>query len=161
MKIAPYSSSNVLAFNGAENKETNVKKETHAGIKAGGITAGLQLSTVALASHYVGGARWGRVGLIAALTTGCGALVDAMINNKFKKGEENNAIGKKYGTLLGVGAGVVNTIIINGKHAFSKRGLIGMAIVSGISALGGLVLGAITDHCANKTARKADEAVKS
>jgi len=63
-------------------------------------------------------------------------------------------IGKKYGTLLGVVAlPVLNAIngAIRGNRSFSLFGILTSAAAG---ALGGLTLGAITDHYANKGARK-------
>ena len=112
---------------------------------------------------------------------GCGALVDKFINDKranFTKNTQNKDVkdiiannsdaelsrngnvyqksntGKKYGAALGVVAlPVLNAInsVIKGSYKFS---LIGTGFSIAIGALGGLTLGAITDHYSNKGAKK-------
>ena len=116
-----------------------------------------------------------------AIYTGCGALIDKYINDKranFAEATKNkdikeiaknerkarftekgnsyyeSNIGKKYGTLLGIVALPILKAIngaIKGNHSFS---LFGLAIYVAGGALGGLTLGAITDHYANKGAKK-------
>ncbi len=116
-----------------------------------------------------------------AAYAGCGALIDKFINDKrsdFAKNTQNKStqdivkdnndaeltrngkvyqktnIGKKYGAALGVVAlPVLNAInkAIKGTSHFSFKML---AFNMVVGALGGLTLGAITDHYANKGAKK-------
>lgn len=115
-----------------------------------------------------------------AATLGCGAIVDRFINKKNaafaerleKEGKDkvlksdDNAdmtfkknvyyksdTGKKIGTALGAVVMPALTLIMNG---LSKTKVSAVSIASALfqGALGGLILGAITDNIANKNARK-------
>ena len=111
----------------------------------------------------------------AACTLGCGMLVDNIRNKKAKETADytaqvgvKNAImngdsvalsnkgrtyydsnaGKKYGALLGAGCGLIESIMTAGK--FKPIGLLNMIPM----AIGGLIMGAITDHYTNSSAKK-------
>ena len=111
----------------------------------------------------------------AACTLGCGMLVDNIRNKKAKETADytaqvgvKNAImngdsvalsnknrtyydsnaGKKYGALLGAGCGLIESIMTAGK--FKPIGLLNMIPM----AIGGLIMGAITDHYTNNSAKK-------
>lgn len=113
----------------------------------------------------------------AGLTVGCGMLVDNIRNKKaqenanyarqvgVKKALATNAElsisekgrpytktnpGVKYGALLGAGCGIVNSFMSMGKNI--KTGFALMKIIS--FSIGGLLMGAIADSAANKSARK-------
>lgn len=118
---------------------------------------------------------------IAILTSiGCGALVDKKINDKHAqfadklekegkkeilKNDDNAEItkqeqvyckastGKKLGPILGA---VLSPLlgIVNTKVAGNKLNAIGLLISAATGAIGGLILGAITDKVANKGAAK-------
>ena len=116
-----------------------------------------------------------------AVYTGCGALIDKLINDKHSKFAENSKnknvkdivkddkdaeltrkgnpycrtnIGKKYGTLLGIVALPVLKYTNNAIKGFRGVSLIGVGINMIAGAIGGLTLGSITDHFANKGAKK-------
>lgn len=122
---------------------------------------------------------WITVPIGIAVYTGCGALIDKLINDKrakfaqdiagkdtkdivkdnsdaelTRRGEvyQRSNIGKKFGTLLGAVVlpawSKTSEMITKSK---SPVGIVGNAI---IGALGGLILGSITDHYANKGAIK-------
>ena len=55
---------------------------------------------------------------------------------------------KKYGALLGAGCGLIESIMTAGK--FKPIGLLNMIPM----AIGGLIMGAITDHYTNSSAKK-------
>lgn len=113
--------------------------------------------------------------IIAAMCSlGCGMLVDKLRNNKAKEAADtvgrvglNNAImhndnisisrkgrayyesseGLKWGALLGAGCGIANAALYSAKPIqYLTKGL--------KFAVGGLIMGAITDACTNKSARK-------
>ncbi len=111
----------------------------------------------------------------AACTLGCGMLVDSIRNKKAKETADftaqvgvHNAMmngdsvalsnkgrtyydsntGKKYGALLGAGCGLIESIMTAGK--FKPIGLLNMIPM----AIGGLIMGAITDHYTNSSAKK-------
>ncbi len=115
-----------------------------------------------------------------AVYVACGALIDKFINNKRAQFHEINAgkdkneilknnpdaettrsgevyqhtnVGKKYGALLGAVVSPALGLAVNA-IAKQKSGAIGIvsSIISG--TVGGLLLGAITDHYANKGAEK-------
>ena len=113
--------------------------------------------------------------IAAACTLGCGMLVDSIRNKKAQKTADytaqvgvHNAVmngdsvalsnkgrtyydsntGKKYGALLGAGCGLIESIMTAGK--FKPIGLLNMIPM----AIGGLIMGAITDHYTNSSAKK-------
>ena len=113
--------------------------------------------------------------IAAACTLGCGMLVDNIRNKKAKETADYTAqvgvhnalmngdsvalsnkgrtyydsnVGKKYGALLGAGCGLIESIMSAGK--FKPIGLLNMIPM----AIGGLIMGAITDHCTNNSAKK-------
>ncbi len=123
---------------------------------------------------------WITVPMCAAIMVGCGAFVDKLINKKHadladeiqsKPGKEileenDNAdvsrkgnlylktnTGKKVGTVLGA---VVAPILSITSLKIAKFKIHPIIAISGVvqGALGGLLLGAITDHCSNKAAEK-------
>lgn len=111
----------------------------------------------------------------AACTLGCGMLVDNIRNKKAKETADFTAkvgvrnaimngdsvalsnkgrtyydsnVGKKYGALLGAGCGLIDSVMSTGK--FKPVGLLNMIPM----AIGGLIMGAITDHFTNSNAKK-------
>lgn len=113
--------------------------------------------------------------IAAACTLGCGMLVDNIRNKKAQTTADytaqvgvHNAVmngdsvalsnkgrtyydsntGKKYGALLGAGCGLIESIMSAGK--FKPIGLLNMIPM----AIGGLIMGAITDHYTNSSAKK-------
>ncbi len=112
--------------------------------------------------------------IAATFSLGCGMLVDKLRNNKAKEAADtvgrvglNNAImhndnisisgkgrayyesseGLKWGALLGAGCGIANAALYGAKPIqYLTKGL--------KFAVGGLIMGAITDACTNKSARK-------
>lgn len=113
--------------------------------------------------------------IAAACTLGCGMLVDNIRNKKAQETADytaqvgvRNAVmngdsvalsnkgrtyydsnaGKKYGALLGAGCGLIESIMTAGK--FKPIGLLNMIPM----AIGGLIMGAITDHYTNSSAKK-------
>lgn len=182
LQVSPRLSCPRVAFKGTDKaKETSAevkssvdtsKKEgiagstpkTHAGLKTGAVTAGVYavLDTCLNWSNLKNRSvmEWLKGFSKLGIAVGCGVLVDTLINNKFKKGEENNATGKKWGPVLGAlcGVGSVVSSAAGCKALLSKAGLLVSGITTAILAAGGLMLGAITDHFANKTAKKAAEA---
>lgn len=111
----------------------------------------------------------------AACTLGCGMLVDNIRNKKAKETADYTAqvgvhnalmsgdsvalsnkgrtyydsnIGKKYGAFLGAGCGLIDSVMSTGK--FKPIGLLNMIPM----AIGGLIMGAITDHFTNSNAKK-------
>lgn len=111
----------------------------------------------------------------AACTLGCGMLVDNIRNKKAKEMADYTAqvgvhnalmsgdsvalsnkgrtyydsnIGKKYGAFLGAGCGLIDSVMSTGK--FKPIGLLNMIPM----AIGGLIMGAITDHFTNSNAKK-------
>ena len=122
---------------------------------------------------------WITIPIGLAVYSGCGALIDKLTNDSRAKFAQDNAgkdtkeilknnsdaeltrggevyqkssIGKKYGALLGA---VVLPLWAKSKSLITKAkspvGIIGNVITG---ALGGLILGAITDHYSNKGAVK-------
>ena len=141
--------------------------------------AGNFLSEVSSALKSAGKKLWFTVPIGIAVYTGCGALIDKLTNDSRAKFAQDNAgkdtkeilknnpdaeltrrgeayqktnIGKKYGALLGA---VVLPLWKLAHSAITKTkspfGIV-TAVVTG--ALGGLTLGAITDHYSNKGAVK-------
>ena len=113
--------------------------------------------------------------IAAACTLGCGMLVDNIRNKKAQETADytaqvgvRNAVmngdsvvlsnkgrtyydsntGKKYGALLGAGCGLIESVMTAGK--FKPIGLLNMIPM----AIGGLIMGAITDHYTNSSAKK-------
>ncbi len=111
----------------------------------------------------------------AACSLGCGMLVDNIRNKKAKETADFTAkvgvrnaimngdsvalsnkgrtyydsnVGKKYGALLGAGCGLIESVMSAGK--FKPIGLLNMIPM----AIGGLIMGAITDHFTNSNAKK-------
>lgn len=111
----------------------------------------------------------------AACSLGCGMLVDNIRNKKAKETADYTAqvgvhnalmsgdsvalsnkgrtyydsnIGKKYGAFLGAGCGLIDSVMSTGK--FKPIGLLNMIPM----AIGGLIMGAITDHFTNSNAKK-------
>ena len=111
----------------------------------------------------------------AACTLGCGMLVDNIRNKKAKETADFTAkvgvrnaimngdsvalsnkgrtyydsnVGKKYGAFLGAGCGLIDSVMSTGK--FKPIGLLNMIPM----AIGGLIMGAITDHFTNSNAKK-------
>ena len=108
-----------------------------------------------------------RLGIIAAMTLGCGLIVDYFNNKKREKAQPNaetengNAYvkvnnGKKVGTLLGITiptvASLAQIFILKELPSTSKAGTAGKLIAR---AATGFILGAITDKISNNKARKA------
>lgn len=113
--------------------------------------------------------------IIAAICSlGCGMLIDKLRNNKAKEAADtvgrvglNNAImhndnisiskrgrayydsseGLKWGALLGAGCGVASAALNGRKPVQYLTNALKFAV-------GGLIMGAITDACTNKSARK-------
>ena len=130
--------------------------KTHAGLKTGAIST-LAIESVLIPLFHgknLKNVRWLNVALFLGSSLGCGALIDALINNKRKKGENNNAVGKKVGTALGAGIIAILNASTLGKAVLTKAG--GKLVAGGaaVGALGGFILGAITDKCANSAYRK-------
>lgn len=144
--------------------------KTHAGLKTGAVYGAL----LGISGILTGGLLYAGVGVLTAL--GCGAIVDSRINKHHKdiatdidifgkketvKRNDKAQItrnenvyyqsntGLKVGALLGL---VANPIL----HAVRIRGFSAIwgtiAAVTGV--IGGMALGAITDHFSNNAAKK-------
>ena len=120
--------------------------------------------------------------IIAAIIIGCGVIVDALINKKRAKFAQDNVskdlkqvlnedksakstekgnvyhksnVGKRQGALLGmVVLPACNALNAAKNKSLGKLSFVGVAINALQGLAGGFVLGAITDHFANKGARK-------
>ena len=141
--------------------------------------AGNILSEAGASLKAAGKKLWFTVPISIAIYTGCGALMDKITNDrraKFakeiegkdtkdilkdnpdaeltRKGEvyQKSNIGKKYGTLLGA---VVMPLWSKASSMITKtRSPLGVISNVIIGALGGLMLGSISDHYSNKGAIK-------
>ncbi|MBR1460830.1 hypothetical protein IJ596_04280 [bacterium] len=108
---------------------------------------------------------------IAPLALACGLIVD-YYNNKQRKNTEPNAVtengneyvkvnkGKKVGTLLGVAATILNTprALKKLKGYNPVASAAGAIVAMAVTALGGCMLGAISDNMSNKKAAKMADA---
>lgn len=118
-------------------------KKARSGIVAGGILSGITLLNSIIFRNQL------RVKLsplehIAqiALYTGCGALVDYLRNNKAPNSHyDKTDTGKRVGPWLGACVGAVTGL---------RMGLVGVLASAGLSALGGWIMGMISDHFAYK-----------
>ena len=130
--------------------------KTHAGLKTAAISS-LVIEGLLIPLHHgknLKNVRWLNVAAFVGSSLGCGALIDGLINNKRQKGENNNAIGKKVGTALGAGVITAFNAFSLGKGLFTKVGAKFGLAGAAVGALGGFILGAITDKCANSAYRK-------
>lgn len=154
-----------------QEKTVNKPYKTHAGIKTGAVYGGLE----AIGGLFLGYPLYALAIIPVALL--CGNYVDNKINNQnaelskkintqdkkeiieqnpnvesTRNGNLYNKpnIGKKTGAILGAIALPVLNIIQKGKHTNA----LGLIISPIEGALGGLLLGAITDACASKGAQK-------
>lgn len=155
-----------------QEKKVNKPYKTHAGIKTGAVYGGLE----AIGGLLMGAPLYSLAVIPVALL--CGNYVDNKINNQnaelskkintqdrkeiieqnpnvesTRNGNLYNKpnIGKKAGAILGAIAMPVLNIIQKGKHT----NVLGLIISPIGGALGGLLLGAITDACASKGAKEA------
>ena len=155
--VNPSLQNNNLKFKSNNSQNQNYPK-TKAGLYTGITTAALVEGTVMgldlCAFKSLKKFGWGRAAGTVAAFVGSGALIDLLINNKFKKGEKNNAIGKKYGSALGGGLGFLLALSTLGKSTFTSLGGKVAAGTAVVGAIGGFILGAITDKLANKKAEK-------
>src|SRR5574344_2143055 len=111
---------------------------------------------------------WITIPLFSAVAVGCGAFVDHLINKKRealaeKVEAEGNVVyksnqGKKAGAIMGAVLSPIFGII----SATSGKSKIPVFATMITGALGGFILGAITDKCANKAvAKSADKQADS
>jgi len=156
LKVSQALPSRSLAFK-STGTETDKPKRTHAGVITGAV-AGLSVPAAdILWSKSLKGLDWKASGIAVVVSAGFGALADLLINNKFKKGEKNNAVGKKYGAISGAVGLPLLMALDAGKRIFTKRFAKALPIFAAVGALGGLALGAITDFCANRTPKAKKE----
>lgn len=157
LNINPRLNSQNVNFKGNEDYT-----KTHAGLKTGIAAAAIPAALNIYGNVKAFDKRSAIVTLPLLLLSnlGCGAIVDYAINKKREKGENSSGTGKKVGALTGAVVfpamiHINNKVIQNPFYVLPKTAA-GKAkaftIVGAIGALGGLILGGITDHFAKKSA---------
>lgn len=162
------------------NKFLNLVKENPEDLKNAGLLKDFVKATINFMKRIKKGAKYS-VAESLAVSVGVGALIDHIANKKhasvaeLKKDNENKDVlmaepranttrnenvyyksnnGKKYGTLLG--AVIVPLEHLVGSKILKVKATPQECIMAGVvGAVGGFVLGAITDKCSNNAARKA------